>query len=58
MQVLDNSMVYVTTDEKQLVDRLFNVKAPAAFYYKQGTKIGYHWNLHPITIAKMKIAGK
>lgn len=52
-------MLYVTIDEKKLVNRLFSLKQKAAVYYERVKgnyrKIGYHWILSPITVAKLKL---
>lgn len=58
IQVLDNSMVYVTKDEKKTIDQLYRIKKETAIYYKNGIKIAYHWILNPVTVARLKLTNK
>lgn len=48
-------MVYVTVEERKVLERLFRIKQEAAIYYKQGYKIAYHWLLNPVTVQGLKL---
>lgn len=58
VDILDKTLVYVTTDEKALVERLFRIKPAEAFYYREGKKVAYHWRLSPVTIERLKLTPK
>lgn len=51
------TMLYISVDERDLIDKLFKVDQPAV-YYRQGKRVGYHWLVNPITLAKLKMTPK
>lgn len=60
MEILETGMegklmVYVEEAEKKLIDRLFRLKPPTGTYYRKGAKFAYHWLLHPLTVAKLRL---
>ncbi len=58
IEMKEKGFVYVTVNEKQLTDKLFRIKPESAIYYKNGKKIGYHWNLSSNTIGKLNLRFK
>lgn len=54
-EVPGKTMVYVTVDEKNVLDRLFRIKMPSGYYTDskdKGRPVAYHWLLNPITVKR------
>lgn len=53
IEIIDNTLVYVTVDEIDTIKKLKRVKEPSGTYFQKGEKVAFSWFLKKPTIDKL-----